>query len=208
MATFSKSITFASVDLEILREEKPTLMQSLLTEVMNLFRCGKIRTVTPITIFPIEDLDSAFHALQSGKIMGKIVIEPHPGQKVKVSLKSPRRGRKRLMLSQAMPSISVHPLIRSDATYVIAGGVGGLGRSITKWLAQQGARSIALLSRTGHASASAKSLIDEYSSSDVNISILQCDVGDEDQVRRVIEECSQSMSPIRGVVHGATFLHV
>ena len=208
MATFSKSITFASVDLEMLREEKPTLMQSLLTEVMNLFRCGKIRTVTPITVFSIEALDSAFHGLQSGKIMGKVVIEPLPGQKVKVSLISPRGSQKRLMLSQAMPTVSVHPLIRSDATYVIVGTVGGLGRSITKWLAQQGARSIVLLSRTGPASASAKNLIDEYSSTDVNISILQCDVADENQVRRVIESCSQSMSPIRGVVHGAMVLHV
>ena len=175
---------------------------------MNLFRCGKISTVTPITVFSIETLDTAFHELQSGKIMGKVVIEPLPGQKVKVSFMSPRGSQKRLMLSQAMPATSVHHLIRSDAMYVIVGSVGGLGKSITKWLAQQGARSIALLSRTGHTSASAKILTDEYSSSDVNISILQCDFGDEKQVGRVIEECSQSMFPIRGVIHVAMVLHV
>lgn len=86
MGTFSKSITFASVDLEMLREEKPTLMQSLLKEVMDLFRCGKVRTVTPVKVFSIEAIDSAFHGLQSGTMMGKAVIEPLPGQKVKVSL--------------------------------------------------------------------------------------------------------------------------
>lgn len=89
MGVFSKSITFASVDLEMLREEKPTLMQNLLKEVMDLFRCGKVRTVTPVKIFSIEDLDSAFHGLQSGTMMGKAVIEPLPGQKVKVSSISP-----------------------------------------------------------------------------------------------------------------------
>ena len=208
MAAFSKSITFASVDLEMLRDEKPTLMQSILAEVMDLFRCGKIRTVTPVTISSIEALDSALHGLQGGKVMGKAVIEPLPGQKVKVSLMSPRRSQKRLMLLQAMPNIPRHPLIRSDATYVITGGLGGLGRSITKWLAQQGAKSVALLSRSGPTSATAKILTEEFSGSDVNISVLQCDVGDVDQVQKAIEVCSQSMPPIRGATHGAMVLHV
>lgn len=109
---------------------------------------------------------------------------------------------------QAMPKISGHPSIRSHATYVITGGLGGLGRSITKWLAQQGAKSIVLLSRSGPTSANAKNLTKEYSCSDINISVLQCDVGDADQVRNVMEVCSQSMPPIRGVVHGAMVLHV
>ena len=208
MATFSKSIMFASVDFEMLRDEKPALTQSLLADVMDLFRCGKLRTVTPVTVFSIEALGSALHGLQSGKVMGKAVIEPLPGQKVQVSLRSPQGSRKRLILSQAMPSTARHPLIRSDATYLITGGLGGLGRSMTRWLAQQGAKSVALLSRSGHTSANAKILTEEFSGSDVNISVLKCDVGDVDQVREAVEVCSQSMPPIRGIIHGAMVLHV
>ena len=208
MATFSKSITFTSVDLEMLRDEKPKLMQILLADVMDLFRCGKLRTVTPVTIFSIEALDSALHGLQSGKVMGKAVIEPLPGQRVKVSLLSPQRSWKRLMLPQAMPITARHPLIRSDATYIITGGLGGLGKSMTKWLAQQGAKSVALLSRSGPTSATAKILTEEYSGSDINISVLKCDVSDVDQVQKAVEVCSQSMPPIRGVIHGAMVLHV
>ena len=89
MAAFSRSITFTSVDLEMLRQEKPMLMESILADVMTLFRCGGLRTVTPVTIFSIEALDSAFHGLQSGKMMGKAVIEPRSGQTVKVWLNSP-----------------------------------------------------------------------------------------------------------------------
>lgn len=208
MATFSKSITLASVDLEMLRDEKPTLMQIILADVMDLFRCRKLRTVTPVTVFSIEALGSALHGLQSGKVMGKAVIEPLPGQKVQVSLRSPQGSRKRLMLSQALPNTARHPLIRSDATYLITGGLGGLGRSMTKWLAQQGAKAIALLSRSGPTSANAKTLIEEFGGSDVNISVLKCDVGDVDQVRNAVKVCSQSMPPIRGIIHGAMVLHV
>ena len=103
MGVFSKSITFASVDLEMLREEKPMLMQNLLKEVMDLFRCGKVRTVTPVKIFSIEALDSAFHGLQSGTMMGKAVIEPLPGQKVKVSSISPRTNRRSLPCCRLCP---------------------------------------------------------------------------------------------------------
>ena len=208
MATFSKSITFASVDLEMLRDEKPTLMQILLADVMDLFRCGKLRVVTPVTVFSIEALGSVLHGLQSGKVMGKAVIEPLPGQRVQVSLRSPHKSRMRLILSQAMPSTAKHPLIRSDATYLITGGLGGLGRSMTKWLVQQGAKAIALLSRSGPTSANAKMLTEEFDGSDINISVLKCDVGDIDQVRKAVEVCSQSMPPIRGIIHGAMVLHV
>ena len=107
-----------------------------------------------------------------------------------------------------MPGITRHPLIRSDATYLITGGLGGLGRSLTKWLAQQGARSIVLLSRSGPTSANAKIVREELSSADITIRILQCDVGDSDQVRDAIAACSQSLPPIRGVIHGAMVLHV
>ena len=99
MEIFSRSITFASVDLEMLHDEKPKLMQILLADVMGLFRCGKLRTVTPVTVFSIEALGSALHGLQSGKVMGKAVIEPLPGQKVQVSLRSLRGSQKRLTLS-------------------------------------------------------------------------------------------------------------
>ncbi|KAL8706673.1 MAG: hypothetical protein Q9201_000307 [Fulgogasparrea decipioides] len=189
MATFSKSTTFASVDLGMLREDKPVLMQTLLVEVMDLFRSGSIRNISPINVLPIDALGLALHDLQRGKTMGKTIIEPLPGQRV-----------------QVMPAFSSHPLIRPDATYLITGGMGGLGRSMTKWLVQQGAKSIALLSRSGHASAHA-GLTNEYSAIDVNVSVMQCDVGDEDQVRKVMERCSQSMPPIRGVIHGAMVLH-
>ena len=107
-----------------------------------------------------------------------------------------------------MPSVSRHPLIRSDATYVITGGLGGLGRSIAKWLVQQGATSVVLLSRSGPMSAKAKILTEEFNSSETNICVQQCDVSDIDQVRKVVDVCSQSMPPIRGVIHGAMVLHV
>ena len=88
MATFSESVTIASVDLEHVRDDKPVLMQSMLQEIMGLFQSEKLRTVTPTTTYPIDAFDSALHGLQSGKVMGKLVMEPRSGQMVKVGLGS------------------------------------------------------------------------------------------------------------------------
>ncbi|KLU88199.1 hypothetical protein MAPG_07186, partial [Magnaporthiopsis poae ATCC 64411] len=48
-----------------------------------------------------------------------------------------------------------------DASYVIAGGAGGAGRSVARWMAARGARHIILLSRSGSASAETRELVAE-----------------------------------------------
>ncbi|KAL8910653.1 MAG: hypothetical protein Q9171_004069 [Xanthocarpia ochracea] len=190
MATFAKSTTFAAVDLQLILQDKPALIQDLLVDVIDMFRTAKLRNITPIQVLPIDALGTALHDLQRGKAMGKIVIEPLAGQQV-----------------QVMPAEPKHSLIRSDVTYLITGGAGGLGRSTTKWLIQQGATSVALASRTGRITANVKMLTEEYSSAGTKIAVLKCDIGDEGQVQRMMEQCSQSMAPIRGVIHGAMVLH-
>jgi len=84
MAIFEHNATFASVDLTVVAAERPKLMKRLLADVFVLIQKGSIRLIKPITIFPISDVESAFRNLQSGKIMGKIVIVPSSEDQVKV----------------------------------------------------------------------------------------------------------------------------
>ncbi|KAK3169769.1 hypothetical protein OEA41_009153 [Lepraria neglecta] len=85
MVQFSRSTTFASVDLAMVMEERPQLMQRLLNDIMSLLRGGEIKPATPITAYPISELQSAFRSLQSGKAMGKFIIEPSEQDMVMVS---------------------------------------------------------------------------------------------------------------------------
>lgn len=48
-----------------------------------------------------------------------------------------------------------------EATYVISGGLGGLGRKIAVWLADHGARCLLLLSRSGCETPEAQQLVHE-----------------------------------------------
>ena len=84
MAQFAVNATFSSVDLSILIVQRPLVMKRLMADVMSLHRAGFVKPVSPITIFPISEVEMAFRALQSGKSIGKIVVEPRSDDQTKV----------------------------------------------------------------------------------------------------------------------------
>ena len=107
-----------------------------------------------------------------------------------------------------MPMPDRRAIVRQDASYLLTGGTGGLGRSVTRWLARHGAKYIILLSRSGLSQKSAQDLVEELSRTGVKVAVYKCDIGDENQSRDVINQCASDMPPIRGVIHGAMVLQV
>ena len=94
-----------------------------------------------------------------------------------------------------------------DGTHIIIGGTGGLGRSMTKWMIEHGARHIVLLSRSGGRVGDLGNLINETRDR-ANIVVKQCDIASEDNVYRIVRECTETLPPICGVIHAAMMLHV
>ena len=93
-------------------------------------------------------------------------------------------------------------------SYLITGGTGGLGQSITRWLARQGAKNIILASRSGGAGGSVASLIEELGKSGVRVRVEKCDIADEAQLRELVGRSELEMPRIGGVIHGAMVLRV
>ena len=81
-----------------------------------------------------------------------------------------------------------------------------MGRSITRWLAGEGAKNIVLASRSGIQQRGVTQLIDEVKALGVNIVVKACDVADRAKVERLVDECHQVLPPIRGIIHGAMAL--
>ncbi len=105
-----------------------------------------------------------------------------------------------------MPTKSSKVLPGGAASYLITGGTGGLGRSITRWLAREGAKHIILLSRSGMSQNGVPELLKELRGQDVDVVVEKCDVADVAQVQRVLSDCRKTMPPIKGVIHGAMAL--
>jgi hypothetical protein len=96
----------------------------------------------------------------------------------------------------------------ANATYVIAGGLGGLGRSFARWMASRGARNLLLLSRSGAASAAAKSLVNELEQQGVLVSTPEIDISNGPKLDQLLKGLAKSMPPIKGCIQATAALRV
>ena len=94
------------------------------------------------------------------------------------------------------------------STYVISGGLGGVGRSIAKWMVSRGARYLLLLSRSGVQSEKSKQFIAELELSGVKVEAPACDVGHPTVLSSTLKKCEASLPPVKGCIQAAVVLRV
>ncbi|HEY3368666.1 MAG TPA: type I polyketide synthase [Symbiobacteriaceae bacterium] len=92
--------------------------------------------------------------------------------------------------------------IRNDSTYLVTGGLTGLGLLTAQWLVQTGAQHLVLVGRRP-ASTEAAAIIDGLRATGADVLIQQCDVSDREQLARLLDEIRRALPPLRGVVHAA-----
>lgn len=96
----------------------------------------------------------------------------------------------------------------SEATYVLSGGLGGLGRSLSQWMVDHGAKNLAFFSRSGASKPDAQAVLEKLARDGVRAVAYACDIGNPEQVERAVEKCKQEMPPIRGLIQAAMSLAV
>lgn len=101
----------------------------------------------------------------------------------------------------ACGSLSFDP----EASYIVTGGMGGLGRAICSWMAERGARFITAISRSAGRSSSDKSFIAEMQSMRCVLTPVAGNIQDSSVVESAI---AQSPKPVKGVIHLAMVLRV
>lgn len=107
-----------------------------------------------------------------------------------------------------MPKRGEHSFLRSDATYVLVGGSGGLGLAQAQWMASIGAKHIILASRSGSSKQEVKDLLETLQGQGIDIVALGCDVSRYSDVEDLVSFSNANMPPIRGVIHGGMVLRV
>ena len=75
MRYFANNVTFACVDLEHIVQTDKKLAGTLLEDVMELLRAGKIAIPTPLHTYNASEVEDAFRYMQSGKSIGKVVVQ-------------------------------------------------------------------------------------------------------------------------------------
>lgn len=186
MGYLRDNLSFFAIDLIPLFVERPDLTGALSRELVQLFEEGSLE-LHPCKVFSITEAESAFRYMAQAKHIGKIVLSMQE-EEVLVA-----------------PAVEEPVLFRSDGTYLITGGLGGLGLSVAQWMVQQGARHLALMSRSGTSTA-AQEAMDAMEEAGAQVTIAKGDVTQEEQVAKVLAGIGQSMPPLRGIIHAAGVL--
>ncbi len=97
---------------------------------------------------------------------------------------------------------TVNSPFKPDASYLITGGLGGLGLRIAERAARCGARSLLLLGRRGP-TADAAARIQRLEAAGVQVTVGQVDVADADALGAFLARLNGSLPPLRGVIHTA-----
>jgi len=98
----------------------------------------------------------------------------------------------------AVPSVPIS--VSPEASYLLAGGLGGLGLELAGRLAERGARRLLLLSR-GEPRPHALAVLRRLEDQGVRVRTLRADLADAEALRRALTAAGRDFPPIRGVAH-------
>lgn len=184
MRKFANNVSFTGLDLPL--DSRHTEKAMIWKEIMRLFEAGLIKVPSPITRFGIADLETALRTMQAGKHMGKLVLVPQPGEKVRV-----------------LPLRNDQMLLHSNASYLLIGGLGGIGRAIAHWMVGQGAKHLIFASPSGAEKVRAKETVARLKDQGTEVAVFKCDISRDTDLKHVLEQCKADMPPIRGILHAA-----
>jgi acyl transferase domain-containing protein/acyl carrier protein len=92
--------------------------------------------------------------------------------------------------------------LRPDRTYLITGGLGGLGLVTARKLVELGARDLTLVSRRAIATPEATAVLDQLSER-ATVRLLRADLGAAEDVRQLFADLRVDAPPMGGIVHAA-----
>ena len=160
----------------------------LLEQCMEFYRQGSIGPIKPMKFFHAAHIIDAFKYMQKGQHIGKIVVTmPKDPQELD------------------MTAVQQELRLRPDASYLLVGGLGGLGRAISTWMVERGARHLLYLSRSAGKSDSDQAFFRELEAQGCAVQAICGDVTDAEEVKRAVQDAS---APIAGIMHMSMVLRV
>ncbi|KAJ8132654.1 hypothetical protein O1611_g971 [Lasiodiplodia mahajangana] len=189
MEAFERSATFTAFDLSSLFFHRDRFHRDLLTrltrEALDLYRSGHVKPV-PTTEFDVSRISEAYRYFSSRDRVGKVVISLQDDN-AHVPVMPPKYA----------------SLFDQQKVYLLVGCLGGLGRSLARWMLARGARTFVFLGRSGCDKATAQDLVHRLKTSGASVTVVRGDVSKVNDVAASIAACVATHMPIGGVVQAA-----
>lgn len=160
-----------------------------MAEVAQLASQGVVRPIDMITTYDISEVEQAMMYMSKNIHVGKIVITfANPNTVLRVKPSVPRT------------------VFDPHATYILAGCLGGVGRSIAVWMVERGARNLSFLSRSGWKNSGALAMVEALQGCGVAVTVFNCDIANREEVFNTVSQILRLGKPIRGIFQAAMVL--
>jgi NADPH:quinone reductase-like Zn-dependent oxidoreductase len=184
MRVFLRNATFSAVDLsEFFNASDPFyrgIWNRLVADVLALYRAGEIQP-PPAKVFDITQVAEAYVAAKD------------PWDKVVVSMENPQA---RVAVTPSRYLSVFDP----EKVYLLVGCLGGLGRSLSRWMVARGARHFVFLGRSGADKPDAQQLVSRLEKAGATVGVVRGDVSQAADVNAAVLACLSMGRLIGGVV--------
>ena len=119
MSAIRQDVDYHILDVETLKEADPSRPGDSLSRIMARLSSGEL-TPLPHTVWPLTEIGKAMDVMRDARHIGKNVLR--------------------------MPPLA-RGAVHADRTYLVTGGMGGIGCEVARWLSENGAETIVLNGR-------------------------------------------------------------
>ena len=151
---------------------------------MEHIQTGRISPIRPVKVFDAVSPYNAFRYMQPGEHVGRISMSLR---------ESPECSKLEVTASDRPLTLE----LPCSASYLLVGGLGGLGRSVSTWMVEHGARHLIYLSRSAGSGPDDKLFVHELNSMGCDVQLVQGSVTDREDVARAIEGATH---PVKGIL--------
>ena len=180
---FRDNISFAAIQIDVLSNSNRPLLRDLLRDTTRGLEDGTLPPL-PHQAVPARTLGEGLRILAQARHIGKVVID---------------FGEREVPIESL---VETPPLFRPDASYLITGARGGVGRALAAWAIEHGARRLVLMSRSSTA-AGADDAVAAMRARGAEIVFVDGDVTKASDVERAVSVADDPGRPLKGVFHGA-----
>ncbi len=177
MAAARPDVAYTILKLDVLKEHDPAVPGDALRRVMERVAAGELRPLT-YSRWPLTEAGPAMKCMRAARHLGKIVLAA-----------SPLAGGR----------------LRPGRTYLVTGGMGGIGCAVAGWLADRGAEAIVLNGRRAPDPAASEAIA-ALRERGVRMQVELADVTDADAVDAMLARIDGDLPPLGGVIHSVGVL--
>ena len=177
MAAVRPDVGYWILELDVLKKTDPASVGRVLRGVMTRLSTGELQPIVH-SWWPLAEAGAALSFMRAARHLGKIVVATPP-----------------LLWAG----------LRGDRSYLVTGGLGGIGIAVAGWLAERGAGAIVLNGRRGP-DPEAEEAIDALRQRGAEVEVALADMTDPAAIDGMLERIERDLPPLAGVIHSVGVL--